>query len=436
MYNNFFFDQVSILFQGLAAVRWFSGVSPKFLEVLIGLCIFATAASGGAVSTIASASQAVLFIACLFYVKEWPQLWRAISHSERLLLGGLVLYACSGLVSYYNVSDAYEYVKHMGRYLRFLLILPVYLLLTKGNMKLFKYLLAGAIIAGPLYLNFAFIVISDHPGLPAKWSYHHITFGDAAMLNVVFLSAVLFTWKTGSMMRLVMAVSIVCALYASILSQARGAWLALPFCGALLFYLAVKYNKVKIKIVLPVLFLIVVAVGVSPVGSIMESRVTEAAHEIESFVSGERFDSSVGGRLAMWDIALDVWQEYPVIGTGLGDFDQEMELRQSQGIYENIDVHSSAHNIYFQALATTGTVGFLVLCFALVIQPFRVFYHASREKLTPEKLGGLVVIVAYAVFGLTESWILRAPVVSIYLIYLTTLSVTVSRISNTVDTAH
>ena len=55
------------------------------------------------------------------------------------------------------------------------------------------------------------------------------------------------------------------------------------------------------------------------------------------------------------------------------------------------------------------------------------------EKLTPAGLGGLMAIVAYAVFGLTESWILRAPVVSIYLIYLVTLSAAVSRISETAD---
>ena len=321
----------------------------------------------------------------------------------------------------------------MGRYIRFLLIVPVYLLLTNGNMQLLKYLLAGSIVSGPLYLSFALISVSNHSGLPASGHYHHVTFGDAAMLNVVFLLAVFVTWRTRPIMKTIIAISIVCALYASILSQARRAWLALPFCGALLFYLTLKNNKVKVKMVIPVLFLIIVAIGVSPVGNVVESRVKEAAQEIESFISGERFDSSVGGRLAMWDIAIDVWKEYPVIGTGLGDFDQEIESRQSQGVYNNIAVHASVHNIYFQALATTGTAGFLILCFALVIQPFRIFYNASREKLTPAGLGGLMAIVAYAVFGLTESWILRAPVVSIYLIYLVTLSAAVSRISETAD---
>ena len=386
---------------------------------------------------VASASMGILFIACLFYIHKWPELWRSLSCNEQLLLGGLALYAFSGLISYYNVSDESEYVKHMGRYIRFLLIVPVYLLLTKGNMQLFKYLVAGAIASGPLYLCIALISLSEKPWwAPATGYYHHITFGSSAMLSVVFLLAVLATWKTRAIIKVIVVFSIICALYASLLSQARGAWIALPFCVAVLAYLMVKRNKIKGKIIFPILILVVVAIGSLPVAKTVEKRVNQAVQEVESIVKEGKFDTSVGVRLAMWHVALDVWQEHPVIGTGLGDFDQEIELRQSQGIYESIKVHSSAHNIYFQALATTGTVGFLILCFALIIQPIRIFYQASHKKLTPAKLTGLMVIVAYAVFGLTESWILRAPVVAIYLIYLITLSAAASRNSDAVDLAH
>ena len=419
---------MSVLSQNLVAGYWFSGILSKPLELLIGLCVFTTAASGGSLSSIASTSLAILFITCLFYIHKWPELWRALSRNEQLLLVGLSLYALSGLVSYYNVNDEHEFVKQMGRYLRFLLIVPVYLFLTKADLQLFKYLVAGAIVSGPLYLTFAFISVSINPETPASWHYHWITFGDAAMLNVVFLSAVFVTSNARTIMKTIMAISIICVLYASFLSQARGAWIALPFCGALLGYLVIRKNKLKISTVIPVLLVIIAVIGVSPAGNIIKSRVMQAKQEIELFASGEKFDSSVGGRLAMWDIAIDVWQEHPIIGTGLGDFDQEIESRQSQGVYPKIPVFSSTHNIYLQALATTGTVGFLALCFALVIQPFRVFYDASKEKLTPASLGGLMLVVAYAVFGLTESWILRSPVVAIYLIYLVTLSTTVSKI--------
>lgn len=405
----------------------FSRFSSRSVELLIGFCLFATAAAGVAVKDVASASLAILFLASLFYIHKWPVWWRALSRNEWLLLSALGLYTLSGLISFYNVSDDYEFVKHMGRYLRFLLIVPVYLLLSGSSAPFFKYLLAGAIVSGPLYLSFALMSAAEHPGSPATGDYHHITFGDGAMLNALFLLAVLLTWKTRMVVKVIIAVAMICALYAAILSQARGAWLALPVCGAVLFYFTVKYGRLKIKVVLPLLLLGVAVLAVSPARELLEGRVSEAVQEVEAFASGEKFDSSVGGRLAMWDIAVDVWQQHPVIGTGLGDFDQEIEQRQVQGIYESIAVHASVHNIYLQALATTGTVGFLALCFALVIQPLRLFYRAPGEKPTPARLGGIMLVLAYAVFGLTESWILRAPVISMFLIYLITLSVTVSK---------
>lgn len=416
------------MLQSLATGRWFSQLSSRPVEVLIGLCLFATAAAGVAVKDVASASMAILFLASLFYIRNWPVWWRALSRDEWLLLSALGLYALSGLISYYNVSDEYEFVKHMGRYLRFLLIVPVYLLLSGSSAPLLKYLVAGAIVSGPLYLSFALISAAEHPGSPATRDYHHITFGDGAMLNVLFLLAVLLTWKTRAVVKVVMAVAMVCALYASILSQARGAWLALPLCGAVLLYFTIKYGRLKIKVVLPLLLLGAAVLAASPARELLENRVGAAVHEVEAFVSGEKFDSSIGNRLAMWDIAVDVWQQHPVIGTGLGDFDLEIEQRQMQGIYESIKVFASVHNIYLQALATTGTVGFLILCFALVIQPLRLYYRAPGEKLSPARLGGIMVVLAYAVFGLTESWILRAPVISVFLIYLIALSVTVSKL--------
>lgn len=409
---------------------WFYEFLSQPLKLVVGVAIVATAATGGALSNVASASLAILFITCLFYARKWPVLWRALSGNEQLLLAGFVLYALSGLISYYNVSDQYEFIKYMGRYIRFILVVPVYLILTKENIQLFKYLLLGSLISGPLYLYIALNSVAESRSwVPATGQYHHIVFGEAAMLNVVFLVAVLFASSARPVMKAIMLISIACSSYACLLSQTRGAWIALPVCVALILFVLSMRAKLKVKMVFPLLLLAVVAVTALPIGSLIEDRLSTAVQEVESFANENDFNTSVGIRLAMWHIALNVWLEHPVIGTGLGDFDREIEARQSQGKYVGMKVNASVHNIYLQALASTGAVGFLVLCFALLIQPIRVFYSGIREKVTPANLGGLVVIVAFAIFGLTESWILRAPVISIYLMYLITLSISASKFS-------
>jgi O-antigen ligase len=129
----------------------------------------------------------------------------------------------------------------------------------------------------------------------------------------------------------------------------------------------------------------------------------------------------------MWDVAISVWKEHPVIGTGPGDFDEDLQATQAKGIYSKIDVHSSVHNIYLQALVTTGMFGFLVLCFSLIILPFWLFYRANRGRINVAALGGMITITAFAIFGLSESWILRSPVVAVYLLYFVVLTTTASK---------
>ncbi len=333
-----------------AVESWRGKIYSNRLELIVGLSIFATAAAGGAVRHVASISLAVLFIACLAYVRSWPRAWRQLSSVERLILLGFGLYVISAFVSYANVTDEREYVKHLGKYARFLLIVPIYLLLTKDNIRVFPYLLAGAVAAGPVYLVTTLLSLSANPGHNAEGAYHHITFGDTAMLAALFLSAVLIAMKTSRGVKIGMALSIVFLLYASIMSQARGAWLALPAGLLLLWVVAVRDGKIRIKALLIALVLFGMLIAMSPAKDIIASRVQLATGEIELFQQGKGFESSVGSRLAMWHIAINTWKKHPVVGSGLGDFDLEMREAKSQGLYVNNFEHSSAHSIYFQAL--------------------------------------------------------------------------------------
>lgn len=387
----------------------------------------ATIAAGGVVAHVGSTAVVVLFIASLVYVRSWSLLWRQLSVDDYLILICFCLYFISAVLAFYNASDVHDYLKVLERYFRFLLVVPIYLMFSKTNLKLFPYLLAGAILSGPIYLGAALLSLADNPDMNAKGAYHHITFGDMAMVGAMFLITVLAMMKSSKVMKLVMVISIICLLYSSVLSQARGAWLALPFCLLLLLPVAVRNKKVKMRTIGFIVLLMGVIVFISPVKEIVTTRVQNAAHEIERFQSGESYGSSVGSRLSMWHVAVNVWKKHPIIGTGPGDFSQEFKANQDQGLYEGVYLHESTHNIFFQVLAYTGTFGFVALCFALFIAPFRLFYKTNQSTMNVASVSGMVVLTAFAVFGLTESWILRSPAVSVYIIYLVTLATVASR---------
>ena len=400
---------------------WYAGVVSKPLELIIGIPVFATAAAGGALGHVASVSLIVMLLVSFVYVKSWPLLWRQLTSEEKLLLFCFCLYFLSAIFAYYNANNEHEYFKELGRYFRFFLIIPIYLLVSKSDIKLFRYLLAGAIISGPLYLGVAYLSLAENVGANAKGSYHHITFGDMAMLNALFIMTYLAVMKMSNAMKIILISSIACLLYASVLSQSRGAWLVLPLCLLFLLPLAVHHGKIKIRTILISLIVVGSLLAISSEKEILISRIQIAVHEVELFQSGEQQTTSVGARLAMWDIAMNVWSRHPILGTGLGDFSWEIQASQEKGLYAGLIRHTTAHNIYFQALATTGLFGLIVMCLALFIVPFRYFYKLNRKKFNVASVSGMVMLIAFSGFGLTESWITRSPPVALYLMYFVVL---------------
>jgi len=417
----------------LSIKEWYLDVYSRPLELVIGLAIFATASGGGAVMHVASTSLVILLIIAFAYVRSWSMLYHQLSSTERLVILCFSLYFLSALLSYYNVNDEYEYFKHIERYFRFVLIIPIYLLLSKTDLKLFRYLLAGALVSGPLYLSIAYLSLADDAGINAKGGYHHIIFGNMAMLNSLFMATVLVFAKISKKMKMALVISIICLLYASILSQSRGAWLALPFCLLFLLPFAVYHGKVKMHTIVIMFIILSGLLVASPAKNILIDRVKLAVHEVEVFQAEGDSGTSVGARLAMWNIAMDSWKKAPVVGVGPGGFSLEIKESQEQGLYKKLPLFSSTHNIFFQALVTTGTIGFVILCLALFIMPFRLFYNICRENLNATSVSGMVVLIAFAIFGLTESWTLRSAPISIYLLYFVTLATSAMKTASVND---
>jgi O-antigen ligase len=390
-------------------------------QLIIGLCVFMVVASGAAMQNVASTALAVMFILSLFYVRDWVVAWQSLEMAEKMVFIGFALYTLTALLSWMNASDTDEFVKQFGRYLRFTLIIPVYLVMRLKNIDVSRYLLAGVVLSGFVYLGFALNNLYLKPGQPAAGHYHHITFGDGAMLSVGVMSVMLLMPIKQPVYRFIIGLSLLCALYAAFMSQARGAWIVLPVYLLVFFgYNMASRQSALLKLLITAAVMAALVV-LTPAGNIIEKRYTEAVTEVNQFFSGENIDTSIGHRLAMWSIAYDVWKEHPVIGSGLGDFDEDMVRYQRRGEYPEAVVYGSTHNIFVQAMVGTGVAGFLAMGFGLVIAPLLLFYR-NRACHKPYATMGMLMIASYIIFGLSESWILRAPVISIYITYVIALS--------------
>ncbi len=393
---------------------------PTSLVLFMGICVLVLSVTGTSVKNAASTVFALLVITSFFYTRDWLKGWNELSKAEKLFVIGFILYMVSGLLAFYNESDIGKYIKVFERYFRFFLIIPFYLLLVKKKISLLNYIYAGAIISGFFIFAVALNSYLRHPDLPASGHYHHIMFGELAMLNFGVMLALLLTHNLKRLSQLVILISMLCALIAAVLSQARGAWLVLPVYLIIATVYSIKEKKVSLNSIAAVLVVFVVISILSPVGGLIKKRIDSAITDVDQYYTNNIYDTSNGQRLAMWDIAFHVWMKHPVLGTGPGDFKNEIISLQNKGEYRKLALNNSVHNIFFQALVAAGIIGFMIFIFSLIVMPLRVIYdskYIDRES----RLLIMTVIIAESIFGLTESWTLRLPPVSVYLIYITVL---------------
>jgi len=386
-----------------------------------GFGVLLLAVFGTSVRHVSSSVFTVLFLLSFTVVKDWGRLYSSLTKLEQIFLSAFLIFTISGILSFYNVDDAEKYYRLFERYLRFSMIVPVYFLIIKKNISVLNYLFAGAVISGPVLLIIALHHYFNNPDVPAQGYYHHIIFGQLAMLNVGIMLCLLLTKKISRQLQLIIIISTLCGLATAVMSQARGVWLVLPVYMAFAIYYAVRDKQIRVRNIAVVMAVFILLLIVTPAGDLVKQRSEDAVSEISRFYTEHQYVSSVGTRLAMWDIAFDVWIQHPMLGTGPGDFDDEIVSLQSKGEYTGMDVHNSVHNIYVQALVGSGIIGLAALLFSVLVMPLKLFL--SRCNTSEEgRSVGLITIISFAIFGLSESWTLRLPAISIFLVYMVVIA--------------
>ena len=86
--------------------------------------------------------------------------------------------------------------------------------------------------------------------------------------------------------------------------------------------------------------------------------------ELEAAVIDQKFDSNLGGRVAAMKVAREVFQNHPLLGTGVGGnipaFRQELDTH-FQDLKPSISWYPHYHNQYAQIATELGTIGLVSL---------------------------------------------------------------------------
>jgi O-antigen ligase len=397
--------------------------SPPWLLQLVRFLVFLFPITVATVGW-GSAIFVLLLLPALYYGRGWSTLntWE-----KRLLLGYVLVFVAMSL-SLLNAEELLEGAKALERYLRFALIIPLYLMFRRFDFALGRELVAGAVVACLVMGGQAYYEVQWQGFGLAEGYYHKIVFGDLAVwwATVAALSAV--TLLSGWWARLMIGLVIVAALYASLLSQTRGAWLFVPLLPVVFLWVQwPRLGSMRYWVIAGVIALLVITAGAGSQSVRLKGGIERGIQEIEIFARKPDAATSWGIRLNLWRNSLLLLKDTPLLGTGVGDFQIDMKRMVADGRSWNpyVEQFNHAHSIYFDTLAKGGVLGFLTTVIALLLLPLTAFIRGLRRAERPWErfyaIGGVLLVAAFATFGLSEGLWTRNPFVNTYVICLVVL---------------
>ena len=318
-------------------------------------------------------------------------------------------------------------VKKLGKFARLLLVIPAYVFLRRVGVSLAAFwygLVAGALVAAGVAL---FEVWDKPPAFRAKGITHPIIFGDIALIVGVMALAGLGWFKQRAQWQVVLPLlAVVCGLLASLMSHARGGWIAIPFLGLVFIW----YARARIPMWQRWSAMVLLAVAVSGayfvpatgVQKTVDRTVTNLSNYFQSEIADGTRASSVGTRLEMWQASWQIFLDNPMLGVGWGHYKENAQLLVDAGVRnKSAAAWGHPHNQFFATMANGGTLALVAIWLLFLVPAKMLFDVIHRQKNLDQQrlaLAGLLLIVAYMCFGFSEAILERDRPISFFAFYL------------------
>ncbi len=295
---------------------------------------------------------------------------------------------------------------------RVLLFIPVLLLLFKYPIKtcVLSYSIPlGGIIVVCMALYDKFILNLNPEQNPRIM---HIQGGDISMsLGIFSLIIALYAHqKKDVKLTTLSIIGGLCGIVGSLLSTARGGWVALPVLLIVILY--IYRHSLSKRFLLTFFGIIVVAsIGISqmPNNRIME-RINVAQKDIQLYLDNHDGNTSLGARFEMWKSALEMAKEKPLFGWGIQGATEKRKLDTKEKIVTgDIGQFTHAHNQYLDDLSKRGVVGLLALLAVLFI-PLRAFMkklNTTNDEVKLIATLGVAHILSVMIYGLSQGFLVH-----------------------------
>ncbi|RFB65728.1 MULTISPECIES: O-antigen ligase family protein [unclassified Herbaspirillum] len=193
-------------------------------------------------------------------------------------------------------------------------------------------------------------------------------------------------------------------LYNIYLSQARGAWIAVPVFIVLTCLILFKNIKL-FKTVLLSSVIVVVLIFAASATSIVQQRISDAKNDIHLYIDKVTPDTSIGIRFQLWKGAWVLFKENLVFGVGKDNFPAALKSLENRGIISKMAAgFPHSHNEILYNMATLGLFGLLGILTAYFVPIYyfcREIRHADQDIKVAAAMG-LSLCLGYFIFGLVD----------------------------------
>lgn len=313
------------------------------------------------------------------------------SKSEWVFLFSILLYIIISGLSYLLHGD------DMGTIRAFLHAL-IFVFTIKLPEKINDNLIASVIGLGGILL-----------GIPAMYEYlqgysrvgaylNQVIFAQVAI--VVFCISVFYLFKKNisgvvrGFVFLATLVTFLCVIF----SGTRGAWLSLPIIliGLVLSIRKESYFSRKHIVISAV----IASIALAFIYPVIVERYDQAVNDIKLYDKNNP-NSSVGGRLYIWEASWLMIKQHPIVGVGTNEFKDKINSYVNSGMIEwqSQDLLHS-HNEYIYAFAIKGIFGLCAYLF-LILNPLISACKSSSTDFFNRILLSTIIVV-YLVLAVSD----------------------------------
>ena len=209
----------------------------------------------------------------------------------------------------------------------------------------------------------------------------------------------------------------------SLITGTRGSWAALALAAIVFALYARTLRGARVLALAACCFVLVVASYFIP-GTGVQERVEQGVADVTTYYHGGSAFSNVGIRLELWKGAVMLIARRPLLGIDHPGAKRDMARLVRDGKLDAVVLPAEHfHNDALHMLVTGGVVG-LLAWLATLGAPLAFFARALRaragEQAFAPALAGMLVVLSYFAFGLTEVifWSIRASLLYALLVFI------------------